>query len=365
MSESKLPVWRDNDDDEYSNYNDIDNGDAGNGDGGDDDGDNSGYGGEYIGDDMLPSPIAAPKMTLSVAALTEDQQLRIRPYIEPPEFGHFMKPGKAPSKFGPLLWPAIHELFHCVLACPCRACEFPLGLALRYVEMLPFSLPCGTCRMESAVNVVLANPRKTMRTRRDVDDFFSGLHNSVSLKFNANPLNEALPPKPIYDAKLHHACYGEPIECGSATRQFRFGKRLFPLLYFVAGHYPDEHLDQRHVRLFRLRSRIYLALYAYLVPARWPLSECLAPLGLGARFASVCRSDAPLAEVEKAAEAIPPLNIWRDSERLYAALFEMELRMHRAYAAPVQPDDTLATRKRLVESTVSTPPIPIVLARSS
>lgn len=185
---------------------------------------------EWADASELPEPLAAPQAPRPTD-WPPDMTRELQRYVEPPDFGRHMKTGKNPLVWGPPTWAFEHYQWHAGWGCTCLDCwmprsrDFPIQAIRWYVRFLPHDQPCGACRWSFALLVVDARVEELLCSLFDVAAFFLAAHNRVSRKYNASPLNAALPTKPSMDFATLDAQFAQARHCLSAVRIKHSGQR--------------------------------------------------------------------------------------------------------------------------------------------
>jgi hypothetical protein len=298
--------------------------------------------------------------------LGRDVDLRFEIYREPAGFGDMMKPGKSPAAWGPERWfvygtmPIVREHVYDSLV-PRPVVPVSVSTLRLWVEVQPFVIGCGKCRMSFGIAVAKRPVRKEIGGLDSVTLFFNYVHNRVNRRFNADPANDALPRKPIVDDDRHRAAWKRVLRDFMADRRATDPPdfvlaAFFQTLYYEADHYPDAR-DNAAITQRRLHYRIDFGLWCDLLPPGTVVHRAFGALFyLGDQFADLHRRlpTVGVQELVDAAAKLPEPTIWRDCGTLLSAVHELEIAVRgRSRVVP------LATREELVRRSATTvlPPI--------
>ena len=110
----------------------------------------------------------------------------------------------SPLVFGPILWPALHVIgasYHTPNGTDIdgEALEIYRVNARKFIESLPFMLPCGHCGFHLHEFLQTQNLDEATRTKANFFKFFVDAHNNVTEHVNTIKINgKLLPPKKLW-----------------------------------------------------------------------------------------------------------------------------------------------------------------------
>ena len=120
-------------------------------------------------------------------------------------------PTDNPLVFGPHIWTALHMIANGYCGKNAEACHPTVPFiyqyhARRFIEAIPFLLPCGECGRHFNEFIKKQNLEESIRTKDGLIKFFVDAHNNVTMHINA--LKKG-PPKKLWtveEAKIKYSC---------------------------------------------------------------------------------------------------------------------------------------------------------------